>query len=396
MKVIVIGGGIGGLTTALALHAFGIEAELFEKSTEIGDVGAGIQISPNAMKVFEELNVGEALVRRGFRPEGIEIRMGESGMRLIRSPLGDVAQRRYGSPYLHIHRADLIEVLAEAAAARLPQKVHLNASLTSYEQNREGITARFAGGEEISADVLIGADGIHSVVRENMLGSGAPQFTGNVAWRAVVPVERLGVHKPDPVVCAWMGRGKHAVTYLLRQGELANLIAVVERDDWTKEDWREQGSREDALNDFRTWHPIVTQLIKKSDVLYKWALFDRPPLKTWSKGCVAILGDAAHPMLPFMAQGAAMAIEDAWALAACLAKASDVQTALRQYQSLRYNRASKIQAGSRANAQTFHQRSTFGRLKNYGPIWLAGKLAPSIGLKRQDWIYRYDVTSQAK
>lgn len=392
-KALIAGGGIGGLTAALCLHHQGWSVEVCEKAHALGEVGAGIQISPNAMKVFEALDLSDALITVGFRPEAIELRMGESGMRLIKTELGDAAVERWGSPYLHIHRADLISVLEKALQYRAPGSVRLEASVEHYTEGDAGITATLADGTKRLADVLIGADGIHSAIRNQLLEPETPTFTGNVAWRSVVPVDRLGADIPDPTACAWMGRGKHAVTYLLRGGELANLVAVVESDDWTKESWNEPGRREDALKEFAGWHPIVTRLIKESDTLFRWALFDRPPLKRWTEGRVAILGDAAHPMLPFMAQGAAMAIEDAWVLSAQLASEQPVSDALKSYERNRFGRASGVQAGSRANASTFHKRSALQRLTTYGPMWLAGRMAPQILKQRQDPLYGYDVTA---
>ncbi|MEM9938714.1 MAG: FAD-dependent monooxygenase [Pseudomonadota bacterium] len=394
MKAIIAGGGIGGLTTALACLHFGWDVEVLEQAPALGEIGAGLQISPNAMKVFEALEIDRDLAGVAFRPEAIELRMGESGMHLIRSPLGETALKRWGSPYFHVHRADLVRVLQDAIQARAPEAVRLGASVTGYEQAGGKVFAILSDGSRVEADVLIGADGIHSAVREQMLGPDAPVFTGNVAWRAVVPVEALGAHAPRPVAGAWMGRGKHAVTYLLRRGALANLVAVVERDDWTGESWSAQGSKAEALQDFAGWHPTITTLIETSETLYRWALYDRPPLACWTDGQVALLGDAAHPMLPFMAQGAAMAIEDAWALAASLDQDRPIETSLQAYQTERLPRTSRIQSGSRANAKTFHQRGGFGRLRNYGPMWLAGRVAPGIGLARMDHVYSHDVTDR--
>lgn len=396
MTLIIVGGGIGGLTAALCLNHFGCDVRVLEKSSELGEAGAGIQLSPNAMKVFEALGLGDALMQVGFVPEAIELRMGQSGLGLIRAPLGETAEMRWGAPYLHIHRADLISVLSEALNARASGAVHLDCEIAGYEHTETGVVAVLANGARHEGRALIGADGIHSVIRAQMFGPDAPVFTGNVAWRATVPVARLGGHVPRPVAGAWMGRGKHAVTYLLRGGQLANLVAVVERDDWQTESWTELGCRAEALADFAGWHPTITRMIEESDTLYRWALFDRPPLPKWSDGRVALMGDAAHPMLPFMAQGAAMAIEDAWALACLLTNRADVSEALQAYFKLRVNRATRVQAGSRANAKTFHQRTALGRLKTYGPIWLAGRVAPRIGLARQDAVYGYDIVSEAK
>jgi len=250
-------------------------------------------------------------------------------------------------------------------------------------------------GAEVTGDVLIGVDGIKSTVREKLFGPDAPRFTGNVAWRAVVPIEHLKSHIPNPTACAWMGRGRHAVTYRLRCGELANFVGVVERDDWKNEGWTEKGQLEDALKDFEGWHPTITGLLKSIDpnALFRWALYDRPPLKKWTDGHVALLGDAAHPMLPFMAQGAAMAIEDAWVLAREISQSSrTIDISLNVYQDLRHARTSKAQVASRANMKTFHQRHRLGQLKTYGPMWLAGKVMPSMVHRRMDWLYGFDVT----
>jgi len=189
-----------------------------------------------------------------------------------------------------------------------------------------------------------------------------------------------------------MGRSKHAVTYLLRNGSLANLVAVIERDTWNTESWTEKGSRTEALADFTGWHPTITHMIESADTLYRWALFDRPPLPRWSKNRVTIMGDAAHPMLPFMAQGAAMVIEDSWAVGAKLSQGgSDIVSAMNAYEALRKPRTNHIQAASRANAKTFHQSTILGRLKTYGPMWLAGRISPALGLQRQDKVYSYNI-----
>ena len=396
MKIIVSGAGIGGLTAALCFIQQGAEVTVLERAPELGDVGAGIQVPPNAMKVFENLGLDNELAKIAFRPEAIEARMGRSGLGLFNIPLADAAIARWGAPYLHIHRADYIAVLETALRKQAPSAIQLEAELVSYSQNKTCVTALLVDGTEVTGDVLIGADGIHSPIRENMLGPQAPVFTGNVAWRAVVPIEKLGDLPPRPTACAWMGAGKHCVTYRLRRGELANLVAVVERDNWTaesrSESWVERGTHEEALADFQGWHPTITRILSEATELYRWALFDRAPLQTWIDGRVALLGDAAHPMLPFMAQGAAMAVEDGFVLANELAKANDVRQGLYAYQQKRLKRTAVVQAGSRANAKTFHRRSLATQLATYGPMWLAGKIAPTVIHARQDWLYGHDVT----
>lgn len=235
MKAIISGGGIGGLTAALCFLHHGAEVTLLERSPSLDEVGAGIQVPPNAMKVFEVLGLDGVLAENGFRPEAIEARMGLSGTELFTIPLADTAVKRWGSPYLHIHRADFISVLEKALRARCPDAIRLDANVMGYAQNADGVTVHMADGSKLRGDVLIGSDGIHSTVREAMLGEEQPVFTGNVAWRTVVPIEKLGALAPRPTACAWMGPGKHCVTYRLRGGTLANLVAVVERDDWTTE-----------------------------------------------------------------------------------------------------------------------------------------------------------------
>ena len=396
MKAIIVGGGIGGLTAALCLDHFGVKVEVLEASSQLSEIGAGIQLSPNAMKVFEALGLDAALAHIAFAPEGIALRMGQSGMSLIEAPLGKTATARWGSPYLHIHRADLIAVLQNALQTRQPDALRLGTKVTGFEQDDMVACALLESGDRAEGNLLIGADGIHSVIRAQMLGPDKPVFTGNVAWRAVIPVETLGTYAPAPMATAWMGRGKHAVTYLLRSGTLANLVAIVEQDTWDSESWTRKGARNEALADFTGWHPTITHMIESADTLYRWALFDRPPLPRWNEKRVTIMGDAAHPMLPFMAQGAAMAIEDGWTLGAKLSHNKDnIPAALRAYETLRKPRATSVQLASRANAKTFHKQTALGRLTTYGPMWMAGRIAPTIGLQRQDKIYSYDIVSKA-
>jgi salicylate hydroxylase len=222
-----------------------------------------------------------------------------------------------------------------------------------------------------------------------MLGQDAPQFTGNLAWRAVVPTARLGDLAPNPTACAWFGPNRHAVTYRLgAQGELTNFVGVVEQESWQEEGWSIRGDKADALKDFDSWHPVISHILKNADDLHRWALFDRAPLDRWVEGRVSLMGDAAHPMLPFLAQGAAMAVEDAWVLAQVISNG----LALTEYQNQRLTRTSKVQAASRANMGLFHKSSMASQLATYGPMWLAGKLDPNIVHRRMDWLYGHDVT----
>ena len=393
MRAIISGAGIGGLTAALCFLHHGAEVTVLERAPELGEVGAGIQLPPNAMKVFQTLGFEDALVDIAFRPEALEARMGRSGLELFNIPVANAAIKRWGAPYLHIYRADYIALLHNALRAKRPDAVQLGTEIIGYEQTTNAIHAQLADGSHITGDVLIGSDGIHSRIRTTMVGDDTPVFTGNVAWRAVVPTEKLGDLAPRPTACVWMGPGKHCVTYRLRRGALTNFVGVVERDDWTIESWSERGTKAEALADFDGWHPTITHILNEAEELYRWALFDRAPLSKWTDGRVALMGDAAHPMLPFMAQGAAMAVEDAWTLAQQLALTENAPRALQDYQALRQARASHVQALSRANAKTFHKRTRLSQLGTYGPLWLAGKIVPSSIHARQDWLYGHDVTA---
>lgn len=399
MKAVIAGGGIGGLNAALCFLHFGWDVEICEQAPELGEIGAGIQISPNGMKVLRALGIDKQIEATGFRPRAIQFRMGQSPRRQSGQPIFTASTAEYeeifGAPYLHVHRADLVKALKEALDDRAPGAVRTGASVTGYGQNDSEAWAVLADGSKLSGDILVGADGIRSVIRTQMIGPDKPDFTGNVAWRAVVPVEKLGRNVPLPVSTAWFGEGKHAVTYLLRGGKLANFVGVVERDDWQKESWTEHGSRAEALADFAGWHPTITTLLEQADAHYRWALFDRAPLDKWIDDRVALLGDACHPMLPFMAQGAVQAIEDGYVLARCLTEHDDHQSALAAYFEARHDRTARVQGGARANMDLFHQRTARGKLKTYGPMWLADKIKPDLATQKLAWLYGYDVTAGA-
>ncbi|MGC6471406.1 MAG: FAD-dependent monooxygenase [Parvibaculales bacterium] len=388
---IIVGAGLGGLAAALCLDRIGWRVVVLEQADALADVGAGIQISPNGVKVLRALGLEGAAAALACRPEAGQMRFGKSGRVIFTNPMTDYPSR-YGAPYLHLHRADLVSVLAQALSERQPGALRTGAQVVTHQQDTGDVQVTLASGETVSGDVLIGADGLKSDVRAQMLGVAAPRFTGHVAWRMVVPMDRLTT-PPPPTACVWVGAGRHAVTYRLRGGELANFVGVVERKDWREESWTAQGTRAEALADFAGWHPAVTGLIEQADTHYQWGLFDRAPLDTWQDGRVALLGDACHPMLPFMAQGAVQALEDAYVLADSMSRHADIPAALAAYERLRHPRTSKVQAAARANAGLFHRRALAGRLATYGPMWLAGKLSPAIIDRRFAWLYGYDVTA---
>jgi salicylate hydroxylase len=392
MKALIAGGGIGGVTAALALLEAGIEVELYERNGGLSEVGAGIQISPNGVKVLDRLGLRDALDAVAFRPEALEMHVGRTGMRVFSIPMREEAVRRYGAPYYHVHRVDLLKLLARALRERAPNAVRLSKEIQDYAQSASGVTMTFTDGTHAEGDVLIGADGIHSRVRAQMLGDKPARFTGNTAWRVVVPAGALPKGLVPPTASVWVGPGRHAVTYYVRRGELINFVGVGERGDWQSESWTERGERGDLAADYAGWVKPITAIIDQATDCYRWALFDRDPLERWSDGRVTLLGDACHPMLPFLAQGAVMAIEDAWVLSRKLKSSPSVAEALTAYEAARKPRTSRVQRGARAQMGLYHKRSLISQLATYAPIWLAANLTPSIVHTRNDWLYAHDVT----
>jgi len=381
--ILIAGGGIGGLSAALCLARQGHRVRVLEQASGFDEVGAGIQLSPNCTRVLHDLGLAAALQDVAFVPAGTEIRDWQSGAIITANPLGREVQARYGFSYYHVHRADLIQVLAHAAQAEPGISLHNDARVDRIRQSAHGVSVE-AGGAHYDGALLVGADGIHSTVRTALFGAEAPAFTGNVAWRGLVPADRLPAGLVRPVTTAWWGPGGHFVHYYVRGRALVNCVCVIEKTGWELESWTERGDHGELRHDFAGWHDGVQALIDNMDrdACFKWALFDRPPMPQWSEGRVTLLGDACHPTLPFMAQGAAMAIEDAAVLAHCLARGDDVARSLKQYEDLRRDRTSRIQEGSRRNARLFHMSGAEAEERN--------RTAGASRGRTLDWLYRYD------
>jgi len=364
LTIAVIGGGLGGTSAALSLLRAGFAVELFEQAPALAEIGAGIQISPNVSRILLRLVPEEVLSARAVRPLAVHQRRWDDGRTLQRAVMGDAMAAAFGAPYYHFHRADLLTALAGTLP---PQHVHLGHGLVDLEERSGRVLLRFANGEEFAADLAIGADGIRSVVRERLFGPDAPRFTGCIAYRALVPRERVEHLGIEVIAGNWMGPGRHLVHYFVGGGRFLNMVGAIERDAWTKESWTEPGRVGDFLAAYEGWHPQVRGMIAAAEQTFVWGLFDRPPLPRWSKGRVTLLGDACHPMVPYMAQGAAMAMEDAVVLARCLdgCDRDGVQEAFTRYESVRKERTSRVQLTSHLNQ------------------WMGGNT-------NADWVYGYD------
>ena len=351
LKILIAGGGIGGITALLALRQRGIAAELFEQAEAFTQVGAGIQLSANATRILRALGLGEALARVAVYPEGRDYRAWDDGDRLYYTPLGQRAEAVFGAPYYHAHRADLLDVLLGGLGN---EGFRLNARIESFTQGADGVTIRLANGSTATGDVLIGADGIHSTVRAQLFGREQPRYTGNVAWRGLVPAERVASLDLGRVTGVWMGPNRSIVQYYVSAGRTFNWIGISRSAQPARESWLAEGRIEDALAEYEGWHPTIRTIIAATPKVLRQALYDREPLPDWQVGRVVLLGDAAHPMMPFYAQGAAQSIEDAYVLAGCLAAAEDEpEAALARYVRLRQPRTAWMQDLSRREEELY-------------------------------------------
>jgi salicylate hydroxylase len=390
VKVIIIGGGIGGLTAALAFNQFGHEVSVHERASVLREVGAGIQLSPNAIKPLRALGLEPDIQAVASAPDTLTMRDGFSGRALFSLPIAERAQARFGAGYFTIHRADMITLLREALIERCPYALNLNRTFVRVSQSTNEAVAHFKDGTRVSADLIIGADGINSAVRKAITPTDPARFTGQLAWRAIVPCAPDHPLAKDTNV--WTASGKHVVTYGLRRGHVLNIVGVVEDRDWRDESWSHEGRAEDMRADLAGFAPVVSDLLKSVETCFKWALHDRPPLDIWSKGRVTLLGDAVHPMLPFMAQGACMAIEDAYVLARAVSEHTELKAALTQYQDRRLARTRKVHAVAGRNAHLFHMRNPLARQGFRIATGFADRMLKEALWAQTDWIYAHDVT----
>jgi salicylate hydroxylase len=390
-RVAIIGGGIGGLTAALVLIRRGIETNVYEQASALGDIGAGIQLGPNAIKTYRALGIEAAIDAIGFETENQVVRSWRSGRIISRQQRRDTMRRRFGAPYHTVHRADLLEALSH----ELPREsIHLAARCVGVTEQSGTPVARFADGSEVEADLVVGADGIHSVVRAGLFGADSPRFTGLICWRGLVPIAAVpkGISTTDG--CSWWGPHGHIVHYPVRRGELMNFVAHYESAAWTEESWTRECDRSELRETYKGWNERLLRLIDCSDRYYKWALYDRDPLDRWSKGHITLLGDAAHAMLPYLAQGACMAIEDGYVLAEAITRSpDDLGAALGQYEARRVPRTRRTVLGSRFRARENHLASPWRQLWRDLKIGVRDRFNSDSTSFRAAWLYEYDVAT---
>lgn len=389
-RIGIVGGGIGGLTAALALLRKGFDVTVFEQASQLQEVGAGLQISPNGVRVLFSLGLEKEIRAACFEPEGKEIRLWNTGDSWKLFDLGVESQERYGFPYFTIHRNDLHQILVQAVEKAAPGAIRLDHRFVGVEQDGRTVTLAFDGQPSVTFDVVVGADGVHSKMRELLFGAGPAKFTGIVAWRGVIPAEWLPERLRRPIGFNWIGPGGHVIHYPIRRGELINFTSVIERQDWTIESWSTPGTNQEYHNDYPGWHADVHAYIEAIPQPFKWALISRPPMQEWVRGHIALLGDACHSTLPFLAQGAVMAIEDSCILARAFEEFDTIEEALDRYQKARIPRTTRAVKGAAANTERFHNPMLADPAN--AQAYVDAQWAPDKVVERYEWLFRYDPT----
>ena len=386
--VIVAGAGIGGLTVTLALKRNGFRVIVLEQAERLQETGAGIQLSPNAARLLIELGFADRLRPHVVVPQAVRVLNAKNGREIVRIPLGDTAAQRYGAPYWIIHRGDLQAVLSAAVAQELDISLKLGMRMEDFVTHPNGVTVSARSGTTAWNEfghALIAADGLWSMSRERLGFREPPRFSGRVAWRALVPAAEVPPEFREPVIHLWLGPDAHLVHYPVKGGKVINIV-VITADDWNAEGWSEPASRIDLLPRLTAarWAPQARALVRLPEAWLKWALFERRPLMNWTQDAAALLGDAAHPMLPFLAQGGAMAIEDAVVAAQCLARRpDDAAAALRTYAAIRRGRTRRVQRQAARNGQHYHLKGVSAMVRNAAMGVMGGEHL----LRHYDWLY---------
>lgn len=386
--VLIAGAGIGGLTAALAMLQRGYDVDVYEQAPKLMELGAGVQIAANGSRIFEHLGLRPAFEQTVCEAAGKEVRIWNTGQVFKLFDLGEDSVKRFGSPYWFVHRGDMHRILKDAVLALKKDAIHTSAKCLGYSETGGRITLQIEGGRQAEGDILVGADGVHSVLREQMFDPSQSEFVGIIAWRGLATRKNLSADLQRMVGTNWVGPGGHVITYPIHGGEWLNFVGFGERDDWRVESWTEQGTKDECAADFTNWNPLVHEIIGQLDQPFKWALVSRAPLQTWTKGHATLLGDACHPTLPFLAQGAIMALEDSIVLARCLDHYADAQEALLAYQNARVERTTKIVLGSTESGKRFHNQTLAD--PDAAVAFMEGEWAPDKVRTRYDWLFEYD------
>ncbi|MDX1483438.1 MAG: FAD-dependent monooxygenase [Alphaproteobacteria bacterium] len=383
-KILIAGAGIGGLTAASCLMKAGYDVEVYEQAPTLTEVGAGIQLSANPMHVMADLGLAEEILKFAVRPEAYVFRLHDTGEVLQAYPLAEPHERQHGAPYCQVLRADLHDLLAERARMFKADVLHLSHRVIGVAEDEKGAELRFADGSAARGDIVVGADGIKSEVRRHLVGDTPAHYTGDAAWRLTVPADRLPDDYMDQVMSVWIGPGGHVVIYYVGGGRILNFVGLVEPEEVSEESWTLKFPWEDLKSDFEGWHDDIQMVIDAADKdqCYRWSLFSRPVIETWSSERVTLLGDAVHPTLPYLAQGAAMAIEDAAVLARALREGVTMAEGLRIYHRNRAGRTARIVRESTDNRRLYHSRSVAEIRKEFAER--------DLGSERNQWLYSYN------
>lgn len=382
LHLIVSGGGIGGLAAAFVLGRRGHRITVLEQSESFGEIGAGIQLGPNIFRMFDHLGLTEAVNRVAYFPPGMTMNDVRTGERVVHVPLADAARAAYGYAYGVIYRADLHQVFLGACQALPNVTLRTSAKVDTFEQDAHSVRVRLTSGEELAGDALIGADGIWSRIREAVVGDGKPRVSGHIAYRAVLKREDVPAHLWSDDVLLWGGEKTHLVHYPLRRGELFNLVAVFHSNKYD-EGWNTFGDTAELNDRFANAVPQVRELLDRIETWKMWVLCDREPVANWSQGRVTLLGDAAHPMLQYLAQGAGQAIEDSVVLGKALEKFDDPAVAFVKYQEARYLRTGRVQLTARFYGDIYHASGVQRELRNQ--LFQGGN--ESAGFAGLKWMY---------
>ena len=383
-RILIAGAGIGGLTAGASLLQAGHDVTIFEQASELSEVGAGLQISANATHVLHHLGLRAPLAEVGVRPGAYVFRLHDTGEEIHRFALSDEHEQLHGAPYYQLHRADVHTLLAAKVLELKPDAIRLNCRVIGFEESSDSVKVRLADGTSVQGELLVGADGLKSVICQQIVGNVPATYTGDAAWRITVLVECLPQNFMDQVMMVWMGPGRHVVTYYLRAGALLNFVGLVETDEVSEESWTAKFPWERFKADFEGWHADVQTIIDAADRdgCYRWSLHYRPAITNWSTRRATLLGDSVHPTLPYLAQGACMAIEDGAVLTRALEHADSIPDALQLYQRNRIDRTVRIVNQSTANRALFHLRTVDGIRASFAKR--------DEGADRNTWLYSYN------